>query len=66
MEGNHCPQHDFMSGEFRGDEDCLFLNVFTTKVTDQQSDYLIFGKIRMHGVLTQSVLRNQSENFHLK
>jgi carboxylesterase type B len=32
-EGSVCPQHDVMLGAFTGDENCLFLNVFTSKVT---------------------------------
>jgi carboxylesterase type B len=32
-EGSVCPQHDMMMGTVTGDEDCLVLNVFTSKVT---------------------------------
>ncbi|PNF42928.1 Esterase FE4 [Cryptotermes secundus] len=34
VEGNVCPQRDMMSGAFMGDENCLFLNVFTNKIPE--------------------------------
>jgi hypothetical protein len=40
VEGNVCPQQDMMSGTFMGDEDCLFLNVYTNKVTQLPIDGL--------------------------
>jgi para-nitrobenzyl esterase len=34
-EGSVCPQYDMFQGTIKGDEDCLLLNVYTSKVTNQ-------------------------------
>jgi hypothetical protein len=43
-----------MSGSFTGDENCLFLNVFTNKVTELQYERLIDS------------VRKSGHAFHLK
>ncbi|XP_069676553.1 carboxylic ester hydrolase-like [Periplaneta americana] len=46
-EGHSCPQHAMMTGKITGDEDCLYLNVFTTKLPPRDNPAAVM--VWVHG-----------------
>ncbi|XP_015109347.1 acetylcholinesterase [Diachasma alloeum] len=50
-EGNQCPQMDFIKDTFSGNEDCLYLNVYTPKVNydETSSSDLLPVMVWIHG-----------------
>ncbi|XP_067618115.1 carboxylic ester hydrolase isoform X2 [Eurosta solidaginis] len=48
-EGNSCPHKNMILDTFKGSEDCLFLNVFTTKLPGEDGTKLMPVMIWLHG-----------------
>ncbi|KAG8238600.1 hypothetical protein J437_LFUL017618 [Ladona fulva] len=50
-DGNVCPQIHVLTGKYVGDEDCLFLNVFTPKIVKNDMEEKLPVMVWIHGGL---------------
>uniref|UniRef100_W8BIG0 Carboxylic ester hydrolase n=1 Tax=Ceratitis capitata TaxID=7213 RepID=W8BIG0_CERCA len=48
-EGNSCPHKNMILDTFKGSEDCLFLNVFTTQIPKADDELLLPVMVWLHG-----------------
>ncbi|XP_053947009.1 esterase E4 isoform X2 [Anastrepha ludens] len=48
-EGNSCPHKNMILDTFKGSEDCLFLNVFTTQLPKEDDEVLLPVMVWLHG-----------------
>ncbi|XP_036324354.1 esterase B1 isoform X3 [Rhagoletis pomonella] len=48
-EGNSCPHKNMILDTFKGSEDCLFLNVFTTQLPKADDEQLLPVMVWLHG-----------------
>jgi hypothetical protein len=67
VEGSDCPQQDMTSGTFMGDENCLFLNVFTNKVTQLHCDFVYRlsekEQLRLSSQVFKKMIKNCDRSF---
>jgi|688.fasta_scaffold2561873_1 hypothetical protein len=51
--GQHCPQFDRITGQTIGNEDCLFLNIFTPFIS-------VSGKLRQFSFIVKFMFENRN------